>query len=55
MSDKEKEDEDLPTACGTMYTHIDCDCGTVFDLEGDRDGETVECPDCGEKMIVRRT
>lgn len=43
-------------AMGTMMTQIDCPmCQSVFDLEGDRDGETVECPDCHAKLIIRRS
>lgn len=43
-------------ASGTLQTQIDCPaCSSVFDLEGDCDGETVECPDCHAKLKVRRT
>lgn len=47
-----KEPQD---AIGTMMTQIDCpDCNNVFDLEGDRDGETVHCPDCNVRLKIRR-
>lgn len=42
-------------ARGTMMTQIDCPaCDTVFDLEGDCDGELVPCPDCNSPLIIRR-
>lgn len=48
----EKEPED---AVGTIMTQIDCpSCQSVFDLEGDRDGEVTECPDCHIKLKIRR-
>lgn len=48
--------EELPTASGTIMTQITCpDCTNVFDVEGDAEGDEVECPDCEAKMIVRRT
>lgn len=40
---------------GTMMTQIDCpECSGVFDLEGDRDGETVHCTDCNVRLKIRR-
>jgi uncharacterized Zn finger protein (UPF0148 family) len=49
------EQEYPETARGTIMTQIDCPyCGTVFDLEGDRDGEIIACPDCRANMRVER-
>lgn len=48
----EKEPQE---ATGTMMTQIDCpECSSVFDLEGDRDGETVHCTECNVRLIIRR-
>ena len=53
MSD---EEEELEVGMGSIYTRIDCPhCYECFELEGDREGETIECEFCHEKMIVRRT
>jgi uncharacterized Zn finger protein (UPF0148 family) len=42
-------------AVGTIMTQIDCpECDSVFDKEGDVDGETVECPDCSSLLKIRR-
>lgn len=50
-----RQQEEIPDARGTMMCQIDCpECNSVFDLEGDRDGEVVECPDCHTKLKVRR-
>lgn len=41
-------------AVGAIMTQIDCPCGEVFSLEGDREGEVVDC-ECGKiKLRVRR-
>jgi uncharacterized Zn-finger protein len=52
---RRKREQELETATGTLMTQITCPhCSTVFDLEGDREGEKVKCPDCGEHSRVRR-
>lgn len=54
-ADKAAAEKEIEEARGTIMTQIDCPaCNTVFDLEGDRDGETVNCPDCNVPLKVRR-
>lgn len=49
------EDDEPMAARGTIMTQIDCPaCGDVFDLEGDRDAEQIECEQCNAKLVVRR-
>lgn len=56
MRDNPPPSRELETAYGTIVTRIDCpDCSGVFDLEGDREGETVTCPDCKSDFRCRRT
>ncbi len=47
--------EDLPEGRGTLYTHVDCDCGYCMHVESDAEGDVIKCEDCGTKMRVRRT
>lgn len=52
----ETEDDEPEVAMGTIMTQVICPaCDTVFDLEGDCEGEQHDCPDCHAKLIVRRT
>jgi hypothetical protein len=47
-----KEPED---AFGTMMTQIDCPaCDDTFDMEGDRDGEIINCQNCNTPLRIRR-
>lgn len=51
----DKPEDETQDAKGTIMTEIDCPCGEVFCLEGDRNGETIECPECGSILMVRTT
>lgn len=48
-------EDEVQDARGTIMTEIDCPCGEVFLLEGDRNGEIVECPECKSNLMVRTT
>ena len=50
---EEKEETEPEDATGTLFTHVDCPCGTVLEFEGDINGETVECYDCHATLLVR--
>ena len=45
-------DDDRPTICGYIYTHFDCDCGEVFEFEGDASGDVVRCNVCNTEYRV---
>lgn len=49
------EEEETPTAIGTMYTHWDCpNCEEENVEDSDVDGEECTCVDCGKVYRIRR-
>lgn len=44
-------DEGAETIVGWLKTHFDCECGEVFEVEGDATGDEVECDVCGAKYV----
>lgn len=50
----EQPGQEPQEAMGTIYTHVDCPCGCVIDVEGDAQGDVITC-DCGRaiKLEVR--
>jgi predicted RNA-binding Zn-ribbon protein involved in translation (DUF1610 family) len=47
--------DNLEHVLGYIRTHFDCPhCGFMFDEEGDKSSETIECPDCRETFWCRQ-
>lgn len=47
------EFEKVQDALGTIMTEIDCPCGEVFLLEGDKNSDVVEYPECKSNLMIR--
>ena len=49
-------DDEIEEVVGSLMTRVDCPyCDEVFDVEGDANSETVECPNCEKKMKILHT